>query len=104
MVQLISFSPGNQYCVDTANLTDSGKVSVTQAGIDCQRWDSQHPHTHGYTDPARFADDTLADAANYCRAPDGRTLPWCYTTSADQRWNYCDIDMIFKGSGCEVII
>ena len=94
---------GKQYCVDTVGLLYSGTVAVTQQGIDCQRWDSQHPHAHGYTDPARFADDTLADAANYCRAPDGRTLPWCYTISADQRWDYCNIEEIYWGIQCDVI-
>ena len=94
---------GKQYCVDTAGLLYSGTFAVTQQGIDCQRWDSQHPHAHGYTDPARFPDDTLADAANYCRAPAGRTLPWCYTMSADHRWDYCNIEDIYWGIQCDVI-
>jgi len=27
---------------------------------------------------------------NYCRNPDGGDTIWCYTTSPDERWGYCD--------------
>ena len=50
-----------------------------------------------YTDPSRFPDANLADASNYCRAPDGSSLPWCYKTLAEQRWDYCDFERIFWG-------
>ena len=86
-----------RYCVDVRGLSYSGKVSVTQQNIPCQRWDSQHPHAHGYTDSSMFPDTTLADAANYCRVLDGNGLPWCYTTSAEQPWDYCDFDTIYWG-------
>ena len=86
-----------RFCIDTKGITYDGKVSVTQENIACQRWDSQHPHVHEYTDPAQFPDATLEDAANHCRAPDGRDIPWCYTTSAERRWDYCDFEDIYWG-------
>ena len=98
----ISLLAGQQDCVETAGLIYNGTLSVTQQGVDCQRWDSQQPHAHTYTDPARFPDATLADAANYCRAPDGRNLPWCYTTIVGQRWDYCNLETIYWGIQCEI--
>ena len=85
------------HCVNFWGLTYSGKVSVTQQNIPCQRWDLQHPHIHVYTDPSMFPDRTLADAVNYCRVPNGNGLPWCYTTSIEQHWDYCDFEMIYWG-------
>lgn len=38
---------------------------------------------------ARHPDKGLQD--NYCRNPDGRHRPWCYTTDPDAPWEYCDI-------------
>ena len=87
----------HRHCIDTGGLIYGGKVSVTHGNVDCQRWDIQHPHVHKYTDPSRFPDASLADASNYCRAPDGRDIPWCYTTSAEQRWDYCDFEAIYWG-------
>lgn len=60
-----------------------GTINVTKTGEPCQRWDSQTPHTH------RF--DELADQENYCRNSIDGTGPWCYTTNADNRWEYCTI-------------
>lgn len=37
----------------------------------------------------RHPDKGLQD--NYCRNPDGRHRPWCYTTDPDAPWEYCDI-------------
>ena len=96
------FIAGQHHCIDTVGLIYSGTVYVTQQDIDCQRWDSQQPHAHSYTNTAKFPDDTLADASNYCRAPDGRTIPWCFTTSVDQRWDYCNMDDINAGIQCKI--
>ena len=78
----------------------TGTVSQTSKGKTCQRWDSQSPQKHKYKKNAnKFPDATLADAANYCRNPDGSsTGPWCYTTDPKKRWQYCDIPMCSKFS------
>ncbi|KAF6723175.1 Plasminogen [Oryzias melastigma] len=65
-----------------------GKASVTESGYTCQRWDSQSPHSHGYN-PDALPEKYLEE--NYCRNPDGDPRPWCFTTSASKRWDYCAI-------------
>ncbi|EDL83071.1 plasminogen, isoform CRA_g [Rattus norvegicus] len=65
-----------------------GKISKTMSGLDCQSWDSQSPHAHGYI-PAKFPSKNLK--MNYCRNPDGEPRPWCFTTDPNKRWEYCDI-------------
>ncbi|XP_064913636.1 plasminogen isoform X2 [Columba livia] len=65
-----------------------GEVSRTKSGLECQRWDAQEPHMHGFT-PKHFPEKDLK--MNYCRNPDGELRPWCFTTSPTKRWEYCSI-------------
>uniref|UniRef100_A0A8C9QG99 Kringle domain-containing protein n=1 Tax=Spermophilus dauricus TaxID=99837 RepID=A0A8C9QG99_SPEDA len=70
-----------------------GKISKTMSGIECQAWDSQTPHAHGYI-PSKFPNKNLK--MNYCRNPDGEPHndekgPWCYTVDPEKRFEYCDI-------------
>ncbi|GCC26663.1 hypothetical protein chiPu_0005081 [Chiloscyllium punctatum] len=65
-----------------------GKISQTEDGTACQRWDSQTPHLHGYS-PSIFPDKYLEE--NYCRNPDGEPRPWCFTTDIQKRWAFCNI-------------
>ncbi|KAI8506078.1 hypothetical protein Bbelb_164310 [Branchiostoma belcheri] len=53
----------------------------------CQRWDSQSPHIHLHT-PQAHPDAGLEE--NFCRNPDNKERPWCYTTDV-YRWSYCDV-------------
>ena len=91
---VLCYTPGKEFCVDL-DLTPSYKetISSTLSGLTCQRWDSQSPHKHHYTDPSFFPDATLEDVANYCRTPDGSSWPWCFTTSPDVRSEICDLDV-----------
>jgi hypothetical protein len=60
----------------------------------CQRWDSQSPNTHEYTDPAQFPDDTLADASNYCRNPTNMAYGmWCVVVSYYWYIDFCDVPL-----------
>ena len=68
----------------------TGSINITSSGLTCQRWDSQHPHQHGMS-VSDFPDETLEDAGNFCRNPDGEPGPWCYTQDPSKRWEYCDI-------------
>uniref|UniRef100_A0A3B4F895 Plasminogen n=1 Tax=Pundamilia nyererei TaxID=303518 RepID=A0A3B4F895_9CICH len=65
-----------------------GKISTTENGFTCQRWDSQKPHNHDYH-PSSLPQKYLEE--NYCRNPDGDPRPWCFTTSPSKRWDYCAI-------------
>uniref|UniRef100_A0A8B9MUB3 Plasminogen n=1 Tax=Accipiter nisus TaxID=211598 RepID=A0A8B9MUB3_9AVES len=65
-----------------------GEVSRTESGLECQHWDTQEPHMHGFT-PKHFPEKDLK--MNYCRNPDGELRPWCFTTSPTKRWEYCNI-------------
>ena len=37
-----------------------------------------------------FPDGSEAIASNYCRDPDGKGAPWCFTTDPDVPWQFCD--------------
>lgn len=65
-----------------------GPMDHTESGKECQRWDLEEPHHHLYH-PKRYPDKGLDD--NYCRNPDGRHRPWCFTTDPLMPWDYCHI-------------
>ena len=70
------------------NRTYDGNISQTRDGLECQMWSSQSPHEHSFT-PEQWP-NSLGDH-NKCREPEQKWLgAWCYTTSADTRWDYCD--------------
>ena len=90
---IITLFAANSHCVKLPNILNYD-LHVAAPLMDrperCQRWDSQTPHAHPYTDPAMFPRDaTIADAANYCRNPDGGPLPWCYVDYVNTLWMYC---------------
>ncbi|NWQ63330.1 PLMN protein, partial [Neopipo cinnamomea] len=65
-----------------------GEVSRTESGLQCQHWDAQEPHMHGFT-LKHYPEKDLK--MNYCRNPDGELRPWCFTSSPTKRWEYCKI-------------
>ncbi|XP_027249285.1 hepatocyte growth factor isoform X4 [Cricetulus griseus] len=67
-----------------------GPMDHTESGKTCQRWDHQTPHRHKFL-PERYPDKGFDD--NYCRNPDGKPRPWCYTLDPDTPWEYCSIKM-----------
>ncbi|XP_076872223.1 plasminogen-like [Brachyhypopomus gauderio] len=75
-------------CIHCSGENYRGKISTTEGGHACQRWDSQKPHNHGYI-PSMIPDKYLEE--NYCRNPDGESRPWCFTTSPSKRWDFCSI-------------
>uniref|UniRef100_A0A8D3D1H7 Hepatocyte growth factor n=1 Tax=Scophthalmus maximus TaxID=52904 RepID=A0A8D3D1H7_SCOMX len=78
-----------------------GPMDHTESGKECQRWDLEEPHKHQHQ-PNRHPDKGLDD--NYCRNPDGRHRPWCFTTDPDTPWEYCDIKVcgnnMVETTGC----
>ncbi|XP_059211902.1 plasminogen isoform X2 [Centropristis striata] len=75
-------------CIHCSGENYRGKISTTENGFTCQRWDAQQPHNHGYI-PSALPDKYLEE--NYCRNPDGDPKPWCFTTSPSKRWDFCSI-------------
>lgn len=75
-------------CVSCNGERYRGPMDHTESGRECQRWDLDEPHTHHYH-PKRYTDKGLKD--NYCRNPNGRHRPWCYTTDPNVPWEYCNI-------------
>lgn len=43
----------------------------------------------------RYRDKDLKD--NYCRNPDNRLRPWCYTMDPKTPWEYCNITVCGTG-------
>jgi hypothetical protein len=71
-----------------------GDINTTTSGLTCQFWTAQYPNQHSFTRSSIFPDNTLEDAANYCRNPDGSKEPWCYTADDPVKfWGYCDVPM-----------
>ena len=71
-----------------------GIVSQTKKGVECQRWDSKERVPRGIT-PNTHRQFGLDE--NFCRNPDGEPEgPWCYTTSPEKRWDYCDVPLCGK--------
>ncbi|KAG7454310.1 hypothetical protein MATL_G00258320 [Megalops atlanticus] len=65
-----------------------GPMDHTESGKECQRWDLMEPHQHPFH-PKRYPDKGLSD--NFCRNPDNRLRPWCFTMDPETPWEYCDI-------------
>ncbi|KAG9335230.1 hypothetical protein JZ751_005586 [Albula glossodonta] len=65
-----------------------GPMDHTDSGRECQRWDLSEPHRHPFH-PKRYPDKGLKD--NFCRNPDNRLRPWCFTVDPKTPWEYCDI-------------
>ncbi|XP_072176378.1 CUB and sushi domain-containing protein 1-like [Diadema setosum] len=76
-----------------------GNRNYTRSGLPCQVWSSQSPHEHTRT-PERYPDAGLGDH-NLCRNPDQSDMAWCYTTSDETRWEYCDIGYPFQSQCAE---
>ncbi|XP_023647256.1 hepatocyte growth factor-like isoform X1 [Paramormyrops kingsleyae] len=75
-------------CVTCNGENYRGPVDHTESGKECQRWNLMEPHRHPFH-PKRYPDKGLND--NYCRNPDSRLRPWCYTLDPKTPWEYCNI-------------
>ncbi|XP_068087835.1 plasminogen [Hyperolius riggenbachi] len=83
-----SISQCEDDCYHCSGENYKGKMSRTVSGLECQNWDSQTPHNHGYN-PASLPEKKLEK--NYCRNPDGEPKPWCFTTNPNKRWEFCNV-------------
>ncbi|KAG8005603.1 Hepatocyte growth factor [Nibea albiflora] len=83
-------------CVTCNGEDYRGKMDHTESGKECQRWDSSRPHKHHFQ-PKKYRDKDLKD--NYCRNPDNRLRPWCYTLDPKTPWEYCNITVCDSDPG-----
>ncbi|XP_030072909.1 hepatocyte growth factor isoform X2 [Microcaecilia unicolor] len=75
-------------CMSCNGESYRGPMDYTDSEKECQRWDLQWPHQHKFG-PERYPDKGLED--NYCRNPDGKSRPWCYTLDPKTPWEFCNI-------------
>ncbi|CAG0888047.1 unnamed protein product [Darwinula stevensoni] len=83
-----------------------GKISKTESGKECLRWDTQPYGTpKDFLINVTFSDGSLKNVTysdhfsnldtwshkNYCRNPSGRERPWCFVMDNHVPWEYCDI-------------
>ncbi|KAK3087884.1 hypothetical protein FSP39_012023 [Pinctada imbricata] len=69
-------------CLTTSNGAEyKGTLSITENGQTCKDWKSVS-HSFG---------TQLNNNVNYCRNPDNKARPWCYTGSGTGSWEYCDV-------------
>ncbi|XP_041819914.1 hepatocyte growth factor a isoform X1 [Chelmon rostratus] len=78
-----------------------GRMDHTESGKECQRWDSTRPHKHHFQ-PKKYRDKDLKD--NYCRNPDNRLRPWCYTMDPKTPWEYCNITVCDTDSSEDTVV
>lgn len=84
----------NRDCVDGDGSLYRGTVSKTRGGKNCQNWDSDFPHPHGYH-TSGYSSMGIGPH-NHCRNPAGESAAWCYTTNLFMRWDYCGIPYCSK--------
>ncbi|CAG0890889.1 unnamed protein product [Darwinula stevensoni] len=96
--------PGKkQYKYPECRLTEKGreyigKISETESGKECLKWDTQANRTFDdflemFPYDMHFSNLDTWSHQNYCRNPSGRERPWCFVTDEDTEWEYCDIPM-----------
>ncbi|XP_040031192.2 hepatocyte growth factor a isoform X1 [Gasterosteus aculeatus] len=88
-----------EVCMTCNGESYRGKLDHTESGKECQRWDSPRPNKHHFQ-PKKYRHKDLRD--NYCRNPDNRLRPWCYTMDPKTPWEYCNITLCDSDS-CEDI-
>ncbi|KAL5022003.1 hypothetical protein ScPMuIL_001158 [Solemya velum] len=69
----------------------TGKRTCTLSGRTCQHWKDNEPHSHRFHDGDMFPEGDEREAKNYCRRPNSVTMPWCYTTDPEVKWEPCDV-------------
>ncbi len=77
--------PRKYFCSDIGDKSDyRGKINVTEAGFQCQRWDSKEHYS-----PDKYPEAGLEE--NFCRNPDDSERAWCFSTNPNEQWEYCDV-------------
>ncbi|XP_069131634.1 plasminogen-like [Argopecten irradians] len=72
-------------CYNATSHTYHGRVSCTENGIPCQRWDSNMPHVPGHF-------HGRSDLENWCQMTEELNKPWCYTKDPSTLYSFCPVD------------
>ncbi len=68
-----------------------GSINSTINGATCRSWSAQSPNQQSYVTNAQYPASGLGNH-NFCRNPNKQPGgAWCYTTSGDVQWEYCDV-------------
>ncbi|KAE8280411.1 Hyaluronan-binding protein 2 [Larimichthys crocea] len=69
-----------------------GNVSETEDGDECLHWNSHFILEQGVNPFTAFEDEDGLGPHNFCRNPDGDSMPWCFIRRGPKLfWNYCDV-------------
>lgn len=81
---------GHDECfIDPLGHDYRGTLNKTKSGKACQAWTDQFPHQHSFSH-AWYPMAGLG-GHNYCRNPDGKAGPWCFTTDVAEPWEACEV-------------
>jgi hypothetical protein len=84
-----AMDPFDCYNEDDLGESYKGLFDTTKSGRSCQKWSDTKPHESAHA--------TLGNN-NYCRNPDGKEGPWCYTLDTDTEWELCDVPKCLPAS------
>uniref|UniRef100_A0A3B5A2S4 trypsin n=1 Tax=Stegastes partitus TaxID=144197 RepID=A0A3B5A2S4_9TELE len=69
-----------------------GNVSETEDGDECLYWNSHFILAKGVDPFDSFEDKDGLGPHNFCRNPDGESMPWCFFRRGRRLlWDYCDV-------------
>ena len=92
---MLKFTDSSECLRTPQGLDYFGTNSRTSDNIECQRWDKQEPNAHAFA--TEFMGLSVSEHKNYCRNPDSRERPWCYTVNSTVPFQYCDIPYCPEG-------
>ncbi|KAM7409073.1 hypothetical protein PAMA_002669 [Pampus argenteus] len=84
---------GPDDCFESDGESYRGKVSETEDGHECLYWNSHFILEGGVNPFKSYEDDAGLGPHNFCRNPDGDTMPWCfYRKGRKLHWQFCDVE------------
>ncbi|XP_022067813.1 hyaluronan-binding protein 2-like [Acanthochromis polyacanthus] len=83
---------GPDDCFEDDGESYRGNVSETDDGDECLYWNSHFILASGVDPFDSFEDEDGLGPHNFCRNPDGESMPWCFFRRGRRLlWDYCDV-------------
>uniref|UniRef100_A0A3P8UAL8 trypsin n=1 Tax=Amphiprion percula TaxID=161767 RepID=A0A3P8UAL8_AMPPE len=83
---------GPDDCFEDDGESYRGNVSETDDGDECLYWNSHFILASGVDPFNSFEDKDGLGPHNFCRNPDGDSMPWCFFRRGHRLlWDYCDV-------------